>query len=63
MKKETSLPNLEKLKRVIYIFDDDSEYEMLDVKNYVDNLLSSGSLLATHSYAQMKPVSWIKIIK
>ena len=61
--KEIILPNLEKLKRVIYVFEDNTEYEMIDVQNYVDNLKVSGGLLATRGYITMKPVKWNKITK
>lgn len=53
-------PELKELRSVIYVYADGSQYEMLDVKNYIDNLQSSGGLIATHSYISMKPIRWRK---
>jgi hypothetical protein len=54
-------PSIEELRSVIYIYADGSQYKMLDVQNYIDNLKSAGGLLATRSYIQMKPVNYEKI--
>ena len=61
IKMKKKQPNLEELRSVIYIYADDSQYEMLDVQNYIDNLKSSGSLMATRGYLKMKKVRWKKI--
>ena len=40
MKKELSinLPPLKELRSVVYTYADGSQYEMLDVQNYIENL-------------------------
>jgi len=53
-------PGVDDLRRIIYIYNDGQEYEMIDVQNYVDNLKATGALLATRSYIQMKEVRYKK---
>lgn len=59
MKEE--LPREKKLIGVIYIYEDGSQYKMIDVQNYLDNLESSDALVSTRGYMKMKPVNWEKI--
>lgn len=59
MKEE--IPNIEELKSVIYVYKDGSQYEMVDVQNYIDNLKLGGLLVATRGYMTMKPVRWNRI--
>jgi hypothetical protein len=52
-----------KLKTVIYRYVDGSEYEMIDVPNYLDNLKLNASFLVGRNGPLMKPVNWKKIKK
>lgn len=57
---ENEKPILDELVGVVETYTDGSQYEMIDVKNYVDNLKAAGGITFTHG-VQMKEVRKKKI--
>ena len=57
--------NEEKLKRVIYEYEDGTVKEITEqnLKNYTDNLAMVSSIVVTRGYLKFKPVEWKEIKK